>query len=67
MNPDGQVDFITSDVSLLREVDDACRVIQQKEGKVNLLCLSPGVGTTKGRDGMIDQFGLFIIKSPAWH
>ena len=53
VNPEGQVHFIKSDVSLLREVDEACRVIQHKEDKVNLLFLSPGVGTAKGRDGMI--------------
>lgn len=52
-NPEGQVHFIKSDVSLLREVDEACRVIQHKEDKINLLFLSPGVGTAKGRDGMI--------------
>ncbi|KAL4889412.1 short-chain dehydrogenase/reductase [Aspergillus ambiguus] len=50
MYADAQVDFIKSDVSLLREVDKACHIIQQKEDKVNLLFLSPGIGTTKGRD-----------------
>ncbi|PYI03221.1 short-chain dehydrogenase/reductase [Aspergillus sclerotiicarbonarius CBS 121057] len=50
INPDSQISFIKSDVTLLREVDDACRVIQQKEDKVNILFLSPGTGTMKGRD-----------------
>ncbi|OGM49148.1 hypothetical protein ABOM_002285 [Aspergillus bombycis] len=50
IKPDSQVTFIQSDVSLLREVDDACSAIQQKEDKVNILFLSPGVGTTTGRD-----------------
>ncbi|PWY70810.1 short-chain dehydrogenase/reductase [Aspergillus sclerotioniger CBS 115572] len=50
INPDSQIDFIKSDVSLFREVDNACKAIQQKEDKVNILFLSPGVGTTKGRD-----------------
>ncbi|GAB1204023.1 short-chain dehydrogenase/reductase [Aspergillus pseudonomiae] len=50
IKPESQVTFIKSDVSLLREVDDACSAIQQKEDKVNILFLSPGVGTTNGRD-----------------
>ena len=51
--PDGTVEFIKSDVSLLSEVDAACRRIQEREERVNLLFLSPGVVTMKGRDGMI--------------
>ncbi|CAG8242600.1 unnamed protein product [Penicillium salamii] len=50
VNPQGRVHFIKTDVSLLGEVDDTCRIIQQKESKVNLLFLSPGVGTTSGRN-----------------
>ncbi|KAE8381492.1 short-chain dehydrogenase/reductase [Aspergillus bertholletiae] len=50
VNPDTSVDFIKSDVSLLRGVDEACHTIQQKEERLNLLFLSPGVATTKGRD-----------------
>ncbi|RAH84609.1 short-chain dehydrogenase/reductase, partial [Aspergillus japonicus CBS 114.51] len=50
LNPDAQITFIKSDVSLLREVDEACRAIQQQEDKVNILFLSPGVGTMNGRD-----------------
>ncbi|RAH69908.1 short-chain dehydrogenase/reductase [Aspergillus aculeatinus CBS 121060] len=50
MHPDAQITFIKSDVFLLREVDEACRTIQQNEDKVNILFLSPGTGTMKGRD-----------------
>ncbi|KAJ5390381.1 short-chain dehydrogenase/reductase [Penicillium cataractarum] len=50
MKPDAQITFIKSDVSLLREVDDACSLIQRNEDKVNILFLSPGIGTMKGRD-----------------
>ena len=53
VKPDGRVEFIASDVSLLSEVDAACRRIQETEEKVNLLFLSPGVLTMKGPDGMI--------------
>ncbi|KAE8138692.1 short-chain dehydrogenase/reductase [Aspergillus pseudotamarii] len=49
IRPDSQITFLKADVSLLREVDDACSAIQQKEDKLNLLFLSPGTGTMKGR------------------
>lgn len=51
LNPDGQISFIKSDVSRLQEVDQTCKVIQAKEEKINLLVLSAGILTTKGRDG----------------
>jgi short-subunit dehydrogenase len=59
LNPDGQISFIKSDVSRLHEVDLACKDIQAKEEKINLLILSPGILTTKGRDGM------FLVFSPS--
>ncbi|KAJ5305757.1 hypothetical protein PENANT_c015G08449 [Penicillium antarcticum] len=49
-NPDGQINFVKSDVSRLHDVDEACKAIQAKEEKVNLLFLSAGILTTKGRD-----------------
>jgi hypothetical protein len=52
-NPDGQITFVKGDVSRLHEVDEACKAIQAKEEKVNLLFLSAGILTTKGRDGMV--------------
>lgn len=51
LNPEGQISFVKSDVSLLRNVDAVCDEIKAKEEKVNLLVLSQGVLTTKGRDG----------------
>lgn len=54
--PDSEVTFIRSDVSLLREVDKACAVIQEKEDRVNILFLSPGTGSMNGRTGIIPQF-----------
>ncbi|KAJ5143517.1 uncharacterized protein N7515_002304 [Penicillium bovifimosum] len=50
LNPDGHISFIKGDVSRLQEVDQACKTIQAKEEKVNLLVLSAGVLTVKGRD-----------------
>lgn len=51
LNPDGKVSFVQTDASLLRSVDKACDQIKEKEDKINLLFLSPGVMTTKGRQG----------------
>jgi NADP-dependent 3-hydroxy acid dehydrogenase YdfG len=51
INPDSQVNFIKSDVALLRNVDAVCEEIKAKEEKINLLFLSAGILTMKGRDG----------------
>ncbi|CAI7617524.1 unnamed protein product [Penicillium bialowiezense] len=50
LNPDGQIHFIKGDVSRLQDVDQACKEIQSKEDKINLLVLSAGILTMKGRD-----------------
>lgn len=42
MNPDGEFYYVQADVSLLKNVDQACRSIRQRESKVNLLFLSSG-------------------------
>ena len=52
LNPEGKVSFVKSDLSLLRNVDVACKEIQAKEDKVNLLFMTPGYVTGKGRDGI---------------
>ncbi|KUL89523.1 hypothetical protein ZTR_04415 [Talaromyces verruculosus] len=49
INGSATVSFIKSDVSLLKNVDEACQEISKKESKVNLLFLSAGILTTKGR------------------
>lgn len=51
INADSQVEFIKSDVALLRNVDQVCAQIKAKEEKVNLLCLSAGMMTLDGRSG----------------
>ncbi|UDD59657.1 hypothetical protein AFCA_007076 [Aspergillus flavus] len=51
INPHGKFQFIKTDASLLRGVDSACEVIQKKESRINLLFLSCGIFTMKGRDG----------------
>jgi NADP-dependent 3-hydroxy acid dehydrogenase YdfG len=52
LNAEAQTNFILSDVSLLRNIDDVCKEISSKEEKINLLVLSAGIMTLKGRDGM---------------
>lgn len=50
-NPDAKLGFFKGDVSLLKQVDEICSAIKKNEEKVNLLFLSPGMLTTRGRDG----------------
>ncbi|KAF2022229.1 NAD(P)-binding protein [Aaosphaeria arxii CBS 175.79] len=54
INTTSKIDFIKSDVSLLKSVDDACKEIKEKEQKVNLLFMTAGYLTTKGRDETIE-------------
>ena len=50
LNSDSTIHFIPSgDLTLLRNVDNVCRQIQAKEARVNLLFLTPGYLTLKGR------------------
>ncbi|KAJ4374222.1 hypothetical protein N0V83_002963 [Neocucurbitaria cava] len=50
INTSSQVSFIQKDVSLLKNVDEACREIKTKEKQVNLLFMTCGYLTLKGRD-----------------
>ncbi|KAB8231571.1 uncharacterized protein BDW43DRAFT_312799 [Aspergillus alliaceus] len=50
LNLDGKVQFIKSDVSLLKGVDKACDEILRTANRVNLLFLSCGMMSTGGRD-----------------
>jgi len=62
LNPESQINFIQSDVAQLRNVDKACDEIKAKEDKINLLFLSAGILTMKGRDetpeGLDKKFSL---------
>jgi short-subunit dehydrogenase len=55
LNPESQVNFIKSDVAHLRNVDQVCEEIKAKEDKINLLFMSAGIMTMKGRDGITSQ------------
>ncbi|KAL5046358.1 hypothetical protein BDW71DRAFT_182035 [Aspergillus fruticulosus] len=50
LNPESKTTFLKCDVSLLKKVDEACKQIQEKEEKVNVLVLTSGMMTSKGRD-----------------
>ncbi|KAF2867282.1 hypothetical protein BDV95DRAFT_598381 [Massariosphaeria phaeospora] len=50
INPSSKLDFIKSDVSLLRNVDEVCKEIKEKENKINLLFMTVGYLTFQGRN-----------------
>ncbi|KAK2746822.1 hypothetical protein FQN57_002864 [Myotisia sp. PD_48] len=50
INPSAEPTFLQSDISLLKNVDRVCADIAAKETKLNLLFMTPGYLTLKGRD-----------------
>jgi hypothetical protein len=50
INSSSQVSFIQKDLSLLKNVDEACSEIKSKESQVNVLFMTCGYLTMKGRD-----------------
>ncbi|KAI9877770.1 MAG: hypothetical protein M1830_002864 [Pleopsidium flavum] len=50
LKPDNEITFFQNDVSLLKNVDQVCAAITQKEKKLNLLFLTPGFLSLKARD-----------------
>ncbi|PWY68619.1 hypothetical protein BO70DRAFT_344715 [Aspergillus heteromorphus CBS 117.55] len=50
INPSAQMTFCQADISLLTNVDSVCAEIAAKEKKLNLLFMTPGYLTLKGRD-----------------
>ncbi|KAL2853178.1 hypothetical protein BJX68DRAFT_234152 [Aspergillus pseudodeflectus] len=50
INPSATPTFLKSDISLLKNVDSVCADIAAREQKVNLLFMTPGYMTWKGRD-----------------
>jgi NAD(P)-dependent dehydrogenase (short-subunit alcohol dehydrogenase family) len=49
--PDGELTFIKKDLTLLQSVDEVCEEVKAKEKKLNLLFMSQGTMSLKGRDG----------------
>ncbi|KAL3487613.1 hypothetical protein BJX62DRAFT_253882 [Aspergillus germanicus] len=50
INPSATPTFLESDISLLKNVDSVCADISAREQKLNLLFMTPGYMTWKGRD-----------------
>lgn len=50
INPSAQTTFLQADISLLKNVDSVCADIAAREKKLNLLFMTPGYMTLKGRD-----------------
>lgn len=60
LNGKAKIDFIKSDISLLKNIDESCKLIQKKEDKVNLLFISAGFTRLGGRDGTVQSItGLY--------
>lgn len=49
LNPGGEYHFVQTDVSLMKNVDDACRQLRARESAINLLFLTCGSLITKKR------------------
>lgn len=50
---DAKTAFIQKDLTLLKNVDEVCDEIKAKETKLNLLFMTQGILSTKGRDGTL--------------
>ncbi|KAB8202585.1 hypothetical protein BDV34DRAFT_236871 [Aspergillus parasiticus] len=50
LNPKGRFNFIETDVSLIRSVDEACKQILQQEKHLNFLFMTPGGISLGGRN-----------------
>jgi NADP-dependent 3-hydroxy acid dehydrogenase YdfG len=50
-NPGASINFIETEISLMKNVDKACDEIKSKEQKVDILCTSSGYLTWEGRNG----------------
>ncbi|TVY81536.1 Oxidoreductase andH, partial [Lachnellula suecica] len=49
-NPQAKLNFIETEISLMKNVDGACEEIKAREKKVDVLVLSPGYLTFEGRN-----------------
>lgn len=53
LNPEGKFEFLEKEVSLIKNVDEACDYIKSQEKKVDIVFLSPGYLAVGGREGML--------------
>lgn len=60
-NAEGNYVFLKAQVSLLESVDEVCREIERAEDRLDLLFLSPGYLSFRGRDGKLYHPGFFFF------
>src|SRR5271156_6125078 len=53
LNPTGTFTFIETEISLIKNCDDVCEQIREKEKKVDFVFLSTGYLSFEGRNGTI--------------
>ena len=51
LNPNGTFTFIETEISLIKNCDDICEQIREKEQKVDVIFLSTGYLSFEGRNG----------------
>lgn len=54
LNPEGEAFFIQKDVSLIRNVDELCVELKQRERKIHCLFLTAGYMTLRGRTETVE-------------
>ncbi|EPS39950.1 hypothetical protein H072_6406 [Dactylellina haptotyla CBS 200.50] len=64
LNPDGHLEFIQADLTLLKNVDEATKQFTEKEKELNLLVMSQGFLTMGGRDGNTPTYTYPNYSSP---
>ncbi|KAF7585892.1 hypothetical protein BBP40_009930 [Aspergillus hancockii] len=63
LNPNGRFNFIEADVSLIRNVDQACQEVVQQEKHLNFLFMTPGGISLGGRNETIEGIDhLFALR-----
>ncbi len=63
--PEIQMNFIKKDLTLLKNVDEVCDEIKGKEKRLNLLFMTQGTLSMKGRDGKLHSFKPYVARWPA--
>lgn len=61
IQPEAETNFMRKDLTLLKNVDEVCDEIKAKEKKLNLLFMTQGTISLKGRDGQLTVQPLDLI------
>lgn len=62
IQPEAQTSFIRKDLTLLKNVDEVCDEIKAKETKLNLLFMTQGMMSMKGRDGTPPSYKCHVVR-----